>query len=232
MRANLPKPIRRACSDMSSPTKFQNRSEAGQLLGERLGYLTSERPIVLGLPRGGVPVAFEVAQALASPLDVLVVRKLGVPFHPELAFGAISEDDTQVLNTQLVQRLGLSKDTIAEVARHERAELIRRVELYRGKRTALALIGRTVVIVDDGLATGATARVAVEVARARGAKRIIVAVPVSPREAVAELRTLADEVISLYVPTQFEAVGEWYEDFNQTTDDEVTSLLRKPSNTD
>ena len=232
MRANLPKPIRRACSDMTSLTKFQNRSEAGQLLGERLGYLTSERPVVLGLPRGGVPVAFEVAQALASPLDVLVVRKLGVPFHPELAFGAISEDDTQVLNTQLVQRLGLSKVTIAEVARHERAELIRRVEFYRGDRAALALIGRTVVIVDDGLATGATARVAVEVARARGAKRIIVAVPVSPREAVAELRAVADEVISLYVPTQFEAVGEWYEDFNQTTDDEVTSLLRKSSNTD
>ena len=217
---------------MSSPTKFQNRSEAGQLLGERLGYLASERPVVLGLPRGGVPVAFEVAQALASPLDVLVVRKLGVPFHPELAFGAIGEDDAQVLNTRLVQRLGLSKDTIAEVARHERAELIRRVEFYRGDRAALALIGRTVVIVDDGLATGATARVAVEVARARGAKRIIVAVPVSPREAVAELRTLADEVISLYVPTQFEAVGEWYEDFNQTTDDEVTSLLRKSPNTD
>jgi putative phosphoribosyl transferase len=217
---------------MTSLTKFQNRSEAGQLLGERLGYLTSERPVVLGLPRGGVPVAFEVAQALASPLDVLVVRKLGVPFHPELAFGAISEDDTQVLNTQLVQRLGLSKVTIAEVARHERAELIRRVEFYRGDRAALALIGRTVVIVDDGLATGATARVAVEVARARGAKRIIVAVPVSPREAVAELRAVADEVISLYVPTQFEAVGEWYEDFNQTTDDEVTSLLRKSSNTD
>jgi putative phosphoribosyl transferase len=217
---------------MSSPTKFQNRSEAGQLLGEHLRYLTSERPVVLGLPRGGVPVAFEVAQALASPLDVLVVRKLGVPFHPELAFGAIGEDDAQVLNTRLVQRLGLSKDTIAEVARHERAELIRRVEFYRGDRAALALIGRTVVIVDDGLATGATARVAVEVARARGAKRIIVAVPVSPREAVAELRTLANEVISLYVPTQFEAVGEWYEDFNQTTDDEVTSLLRKSSNTD
>jgi putative phosphoribosyl transferase len=217
---------------MSSFTKFQDRSQAGQLLGERLAYLTSERPIVLGLPRGGVPVAFEVAQALASPLDILVVRKLGVPFHPEFAFGAIGEDDAQVLNTQFVQQLGLSKDTIAEVARHERAELIRRVELYRGDRAALALVGRTVVIVDDGLATGATARVAVEVARARGAKRIIVAVPVSPREAVAELRTLADEVISLRVPAQFEAVGEWYEDFSQTSDDEVTSLLGKSSNTD
>jgi putative phosphoribosyl transferase len=217
---------------MRPPTKFKNRSEAGQLLGGRLGYLASERPVVLGLPRGGVPVAFEVAQALASPLDVLVVRKLGVPFQPELAFGAIGEDDAQVLNEQLVQRLGLSRETIAQVVRHERAELIRRVELYRGKRTALALIGRTVVIVDDGLATGATARVAVEVARARGAKRIIVAVPVSPREAVTELGTLADEMISLHVPTQVQAVGEWYEDFNQTTDDDVTSLLRKSSNTD
>jgi putative phosphoribosyl transferase len=217
---------------MSSLTKFQNRSQAGQLLGERLAYLTSERPVVLGLPRGGVPVAFEVAQALASPLDVLVVRKLGVPFHHEFAFGAIGEDDARVLNTQFVQQLGLSKDAIAEVVRHERAELIRRVELYRGDRAALDLIGRTVVIVDDGLATGATARVAVEVARARGAKRIIVAVPVSPREAVAELRTLADEVISLRVPDQFEAVGEWYEDFSQTSDDEVTSLLGKSSNTD
>ena len=229
---NLPKPIRRACSVMSSLTKFQNRSQAGQLLGERLAYLASERPVVLALPRGGVPVAYEVAQALASPLDVLVVRKLGVPFHPEFAFGALGEDDAQVLNTQFVQQLGLSNDTIAEVTRHERAELIRRVALYRGDRPALALIGRTVVIVDDGLATGATARVAVEVARARGAKTIIVAVPVSPRETVAELRTLADEVISLRVPARFEAVGEWYEDFSQTSDDEVTSLLGKSSNTD
>ena len=217
---------------MSSPTKFQNRSEAGQLLGERLGYLISEGPVVLALPRGGVPVAFEVAQALASPLDVLVVRKLGVPFHPELAFGAIGEGDTQVLNAQLVQQLGLSKDTMAEVTRHERAELLRRVDLYRGDRAGLALIGRTVVIVDDGMATGATARVAVEVARARGAERIIVAVPVSPWETIAELRTLADEVISLNVPSQFESVGQWYEDFSQTTDDEVTSLLARSSNTD
>jgi putative phosphoribosyl transferase len=217
---------------MHSPNKFENRSEAGQLLGERLSYLASEQPIVLGLPRGGVPVAFEIARALTSPLDVLVVRKLGVPFQPELAFGAIGEDDAQVLNTQLVQQLGLSRVTIAEVVRRERAELIRRAELYRGKRIALALIGRTVAIVDDGLATGATARVAVEVARARGANRIIIAVPVSPREAIAELKLLTDEVISLYVPTQFRAVGEWYEDFDQITDDEVTSLLRRSSNTD
>jgi putative phosphoribosyl transferase len=217
---------------MSSPRKFRDRSEAGRLLGERVTYLKSEQPIVLALPRGGVPVAFEVAQALHGPLDVLLVRKLGVPFHPELAFGAIGEDDTQVLNTKLVQRLGISREGVAAVARRERAELLRRVALYRGNRAPLELVGRTVIIVDDGLATGATARVAVEVARARGAKRIIIAVPVSPPEVAAELGRLADEVISLQLPTQFQAVGEWYEDFNQTTDDEVTSLLRKSSNAD
>src|ERR1035441_819004 len=179
MRANLPKPIRRACSDMSSPTKFQNRSEAGQLLGERLGYLASERPVVLGLPRGGVPVAFEVAQALASPLDVLVVRKLGVPFHTELAFGAIGEEDTRVLDTEMIQRLGLSRKRVKATIERERIELTRRVELYRSNRTALELLGRTVIVVDDGLATGATARVALEIARTRGAEKIIVAIPVS-----------------------------------------------------
>ena len=217
---------------MSSPRKFRDRSEAGRLLGERVTYLKSEQPIVLALARGGVPVAFEVAQALHGPLDVLLVRKLGVPFHPELAFGAIGEDDTQVLNTKLVQRLGISREGVAAVARRERAELLRRVALYRGNRAPLELVGRTVIIVDDGLATGATARVAVEVARARGAKRIIIAVPVSPPEVAAELGRLADDVISLQLPTQFQAVGEWYEDFNQTTDDEVTSLLRKSSNAD
>jgi len=149
-----------------------------------------------------------------------------------LAFGAIGEDDTQVLNTELVQRLGISREGIAAVARRERAELLQRVALYRGNRAPLELVGRTVMIADDGLATGATARVAVEVARARGAKRIIIAVPVSPPEAAAELGRLADEAISLQLPTQFQAVGEWYEDFNQTTDDEVTSLLRKSSNAD
>jgi len=216
---------------MHLPDKFRDRIEAGQLLGERLRCLASERPVVLGLPRGGVPVAFEVARVLPSPLDVLVVRKLGVPLQPELAFGAIGEDDAQVINTQLVELLGLSKDTIAEVVRRERAELIRRAELYRGKRIALALSGRTVVIVDDGLATGATARVAVEVTRSRGAKRTVIAVPVSPRETIAELKPLTDDVISLRVPAQFRAVGDWYEDFDQTTDDEVMSLLRRSANT-
>jgi putative phosphoribosyl transferase len=211
---------------MRAPSKFRDRREAGRLLGEHVAYLKAERPIVLALARGGVPVAFEVARALDSPLDVLVVRKLGVPFHPELALGAIGEENAQVLNTPFVQGLGISSEAIAEVTARERVELLRRVALYRGNRPRLELVGRTVIIVDDGLATGATARVAVEIARARGATRVIVAVPVSPPEAAAEMATLADEVISLRTPRRFQAVGEWYEHFDQTDDDEVTSLLR------
>jgi putative phosphoribosyl transferase len=188
-----------------------------------------EHPIVLGLARGGVPVAFEVARALARPLDVLVVRKLGVPFHTELAFGAIGEEDTRVLDTEMIQRLGLSRKSVEATIARERTELTRRVELYRSNRTALELLGRTVIVVDDGLATGATARVALEIARTRGAEKIIVAIPVSPPETIAELKGLAVEVISLQVPLGFQAVGEWYDDFTQTTDDEVTSLLRRSS---
>ena len=218
--------------DTMTTSKFRDRREAGRLLAERLGPLTSQHPVVLGLPRGGVPVAFEVARSLASPLDVLVVRKLGVPFQSELAFGAVGEGGARVLDTQFVQRLGLSTDLIAQVTQHERAELDRRVGLYRGGRTALGLNGRTVVIVDDGLATGASALVAVEVARARGAERVIVAVPVSSREALERLRAEADEVVSLLVPAHFMAVGEWYEDFSQTTDHEVTSLLDESSQQD
>ena len=186
-----------------------------------------QHPIVLGLARGGVPVAFEVARALNSPLDVLVVRKLGVPFHTELALGAIGEDDTEVLNAELIERLGISTKQVAAVIERERAELARRVNLYRRDRTPLELAGRTAIIVDDGLATGATAHVAVNVARARGAKKVIVAVAVSPPETIAELERLDVEVISLLVPSEFRAVGEWYDDFTQTSDDDVTSLLRQ-----
>jgi putative phosphoribosyl transferase len=182
---------------------------------------------VLGLARGGVPVAFEVARALDSPLDVLVVRKLGVPFHTELALGAIGEDDTEVLNAELIERLGISTGQVAAVIKRERAELARRVDLYQRDRTPLELAGRTAIIVDDGLATGATAHVAVNVARARGAKNVIVAVAVSPPETIAELERLDVEVISLLVPSEFQAVGEWYDDFTQTSDDDVTSLLRQ-----
>ena len=212
---------------MSSRHRFAHRRDAGRLLGERLSELRVQHPVVLGLARGGVPVAFEVARALDSPLDVLVVRKLGVPFHTELALGAIGEDDTEVLNAELIERLGISTGQVAAVIKRERAELARRVDLYQRDRTPLELAGRTAIIVDDGLATGATAHVAVNVARARGAKNVIVAVAVSPPETIAELERLDVEVISLLVPSEFQAVGEWYDDFTQTSDDDVTSLLRQ-----
>ena len=212
---------------MSSRHRFAHRRDAGRLLGERLSELRVQHPVVLGLARGGVPVAFEVARALDSPLDVLVVRKLGVPFHTEAALGAIGEDDTEVLNAELIERLGISTGQVAAVIKRERAELARRVDLYQRDRTPLELAGRTAIIVDDGLATGATAHVAVNVARARGAKNVIVAVAVSPPETIAELERLDVEVISLLVPSEFQAVGEWYDDFTQTSDDDVTSLLRQ-----
>jgi putative phosphoribosyl transferase len=212
---------------VSSRHRFAHRRDAGRLLGERLSELRVQHPVVLGLARGGVPVAFEVARALDSPLDVLVVRKLGVPFHTELALGAIGEDDTEVLNAELIERLGISTGQVAAVIKRERAELARRVDLYQRDRTPLELAGRTAIIVDDGLATGATAHVAVNVARARGAKNVIVAVAVSPPETIAELERLDVEVISLLVPSEFQAVGEWYDDFTQTSDDDVTSLLRQ-----
>lgn len=181
-------------------------------------------PIVLGLPRGGVPVAAQVARALGAPLDVLLVRKLGVPSREEFAFGAIGEDGARVLDDSLVRQLGLDADDVERVERRERTELERRRARYRAGRAPRALEGRTAVIVDDGLATGATARVAVEVARARGARRIIVAVPVAPRDAVADLARLVD-VVCLLTPGTFQAVGEWYDAFDQTSDDEVTTLL-------
>jgi putative phosphoribosyl transferase len=216
--------------EMSSSNRFRDRSDAGRQLGGYIKQLRIEQPIVLGLARGGVPVAFEVAQMLASPFDVLVVRKLGVPNHDELAFGAIGEDETRVLNIEMIQRLGLSRKRVARVIERERAELTRRVVRYRGGRSPLGLDGRTVLVVDDGLATGATARVAVELARERAASRVIVAVPVSPRETIAELSGLAIEVHSLRVPPDFRSVGEWYDDFAQTSDDEVASLLQQSSN--
>jgi putative phosphoribosyl transferase len=215
---------------MSDPHRFRDRRDAGRQLGQHVQHLHIERPIVLGLARGGVPVAFEVARALSSPLDVLVVRKLGVPSHVELAFGAIGENDARTLNPELIQRLGLSRRRIARVIERERGELARRVDRYRSGRPALELIGRTVIIVDDGLATGASARVAVDVARTRGAARIVVAVPVSPSVTITEMQGLAIEVINLRAPSRFRSVGEWYDDFTQTSDDEVANLLHLASN--
>ncbi|MVU76950.1 phosphoribosyltransferase [Nocardia sp. ET3-3] len=204
---------------------FVDRAEAGRRLAQRLVMLRGEDVVVLGLPRGGVPVAYEVARALDAPLDVLVVRKLGVPYQPELAFGAIGEDGVRVVNQFVVSRIGASDEELAQVERSERAELDRRAARFRAGRPRLPLTGRTVVIVDDGVATGATARAACRVARAQGAARVVLAVPVAAPEALHAVEREADEVICLEQPMFFSAVGQWYYRFGQTTDDEVVELL-------
>jgi len=206
---------------------FADRRDAGRDLAVRLAEMSIDDPVVLGLARGGVPVAAEVARALGAPLDVLLVRKLGVPFHSELAFGAIGEDGVRVIHADTVRRLLLDHAVVAEVEAREHAELERRVARFRAIRPAIVLTGRTAVVVDDGLATGATARAGVEVVRRRGARRVIVAVPVAAAEAVADLSRVA-EVVTLLTPPGFRAVGEFYDDFDQTSDDEVASLLDAP----
>ncbi|MBF6352983.1 dienelactone hydrolase family protein [Nocardia higoensis] len=206
---------------------FHDRRDAGRKLAARMQSLHGADVVVLGLPRGGVPVAFEVARALEAPLDVIVVRKLGVPHQPELAFGAIGEDDVRVINSTVVQRAGLTDEEMATVQRHQREELTRRVDRFRGIRPRISLADRTAVIVDDGIATGATARAACQVARAHGAARVVLAVPVGARDTLAALAESADEVICLDAPEWFLAVGQWYENFEQTTDDEVADLLER-----
>jgi predicted phosphoribosyltransferase len=205
--------------------RFADRHDAGRRLAERLRALATDEPVVLGLPRGGVPVAVEVARALAAPLDVILVRKLGVPSRPELAMGAIGEDGVRVVDATLVERLGISERALARVEARERTELERRARRYRGERTPIPITGRDVVIVDAGLATGATARAAILVARARAARRVVVAVPVAPPETVVALGDQADEVISLETPSTMVAVGAAYVDFSPTSDEEVVALL-------
>jgi putative phosphoribosyl transferase len=204
---------------------FRDRREAGRRLAERLSGLRASSPLVLGLPRGGVPVAFEVAKALGAPLDVLVVRKLGVPFQPELGMGAVGEDGVRVLNRDVLRQAGVTETQLAEVEARERAQVEERAVRLRRGRPAVPLEGRTVVVVDDGLATGGTARAAVQVARARGADRVILAVPVAPPETVAVLRRDADDVVAVETPEPFFAIGGWYADFSPTSDDEVIELL-------
>ena len=206
---------------------FRDRREAGRRLAERLSGLRASSPLVLGLPRGGAPVAFEVAKALGAPLDVLVVRKLGVPFQPELGMGAVGEDGVRVLNADVLRQAGVTETQLAAVEARERAEVEERAVRLRRGRPAIPLQGRTVVIVDDGLATGGTARAAVQVARARGADRVILAVPVAPPETVAALRRDADDVVAVETPEPFFAIGGWYTDFSPTSDDEVVQLLAR-----
>lgn len=206
-------------------TPYRDRTTAGQELAEKLAALQLERPAVLALPRGGVPVGRAIAEALDAPLDVLLVRKIGAPGHPELGLGAVGEDGVTVLDRDRIHMLGVRLDTVEAIAEQERAEVARRAERYRGGRPLMPLEGHDVVIVDDGIATGGTAEAAVEVVRHHHPERVVVAVPVAAETGVARLEQVADDVVCpLSVPGAF-AVGSWYEDFHQLDDDEVARLL-------
>jgi putative phosphoribosyl transferase len=208
--------------------RFTNRTEAGRQLADDLKeYAGREDALVLALPRGGVPVAFEVARALGLPMDLFLVRKLGVPGHEELAMGAIASGGVRVLNEEVVRMFSPPEDTIARVAAQEQEELERRERAYRGGRRDLRLEGKTVILVDDGLATGSTMRAAAQAVRAQDPARIVVAVPVAAAETCDELRGEVDEVVCTLTPEPFRAVGIWYDDFAQTTDEEVRELLRR-----
>ena len=207
-------------------TRFADRHAAGQALAEALAtYGHRSDMIVVALPRGGVPVAAAVADALQAPLDILVVRKLGAPTQPELALGAIAAGGFRVVDAGLLRTLGVSDATLAAVESEARAEVARREARYRARRAARPLAGRTVILVDDGLATGATMRVAIQAVRAAQATRVVVAVPVAPPETLARLRAEADEVICLQTPAHFLGVGASYERFPQLTDEDVLALL-------
>jgi putative phosphoribosyl transferase len=225
----------RALIEGGGTVYFTDRTEAGRRLAERLQQLHPENEgvvvqadlVVVGLPRGGVPVAAEVADALDAPLDVLVVRKLGVPFRPELGMGAIGEHGVRVVNQAVLHETRTTPEELAEVESRERAELERRVRRYRGGRSPIPLAGRTVVIVDDGIATGSTARAACLVARRQGAARIVLAVPVAPGGWTGLFEDVADELVCLDTPAQFFGIGQFYEDFTQTSDEQVTTCLQR-----
>jgi putative phosphoribosyl transferase len=206
---------------------FRNRAEAGRQLAAHLQHLRGPGTVVLGLPRGGVPVAYEVATALDAPLDVIVVRKLGVPFQPELAMGAVGEEGVLVTNPEVVHRAHISELEMTSAERRERAVVAERADRFRAGRPRVSLAGRTAVIVDDGIATGATARAACRVARALGAARVILAVPVGPAGVRDRFRGEIDELVCPEQPEVFYAVGQFYADFGQTQDDEVTALLHR-----
>lgn len=208
--------------------RYRDRTDAGRRLAEDLrSYAGRDDVIVLALPRGGVPVGYEVARALRVPLDVFLVRKLGLPGHEELAFGAIASNDARVLNERVVAMADVSDDVIERVTANERRELERREVAYRGDRPEPPLEGRTVILVDDGLATGSTMRAAALALRSLQPARIVVAVPVAAQETCDEFRSEVHEVVCSRTPTPFHAVGLWYEDFSETSDDEVRALLER-----
>jgi putative phosphoribosyl transferase len=206
---------------------YRDRREAGRILADRLGGLAGNPDVVvLALPRGGVPVGYEVARRLGAPLDVFLVRKLGVPGHPELAFGAIATGGVRMLNRDVVDGLRITREVVEAVAAEEAEELARREQAYRGGRPPPDIGGKTAILVDDGLATGASMRAAVAAVRRLGPARIVVAVPVAASATVEEFGRIVDEVVCTRTPEPFHAVGLWYEDFSQTSDDEVRELLR------
>jgi putative phosphoribosyl transferase len=206
---------------------FVDRTEAGRQLAARLEHLRGQPLVVVGLPRGGVPVAAEVARALDAPLDVIVVRKLGVPFQPELGMGAIGEDGVRIVNDEVVRLAGVSEDEVAAADRRERIELERRARRFRRQQPRIPLDGRIALVVDDGIATGSTARAACQVARAHGATKVILAVPVAPVGWEARIGSDADEFVCVATPEPFFAVGQFYTDFSQTSDDEVVRCLER-----
>ena len=206
--------------------RFLDRVDAGRQLAERLApCIDGPESVILGLPRGGIPVAKEIATKVGAPLDVLLVRKLGVPWQPELAFGAISSGDVIVYNDEVLRLVDLSSKEIREVVERERAELARRERLYRGGRPPLPVRGKTAVVVDDGIATGSTVRAALQALATRGAARTIVACPVAPPETVERLLRQANEVVCLQTPPNLGAIGLWYEEFDPVSDEEVERLL-------
>jgi putative phosphoribosyl transferase len=206
---------------------FADRDDAGRRLAARLGHLRNEPVVVLGLPRGGVPVALRVARALGAPLDVIVVRKLGVPYQPELAMGAVGEGGVKVINRQVVRDARVPDDELAAVQAREQAAVEARAARYRANWPRQPLKGRVAVVVDDGIATGATARAACQVARAHGAARVVLAVPVAPPGWQAAARAVADELVCVWTPADFFAIGEYYVEFPQVPDEEVMACLRR-----
>jgi putative phosphoribosyl transferase len=207
---------------------FRDRAEAGRYLATRLSAYASEgNVLVLALPRGGVPVAFEVALALHAPLDLFLVRKLGFPGHEEFAIGAIASGGVRILDEEVIGNFGISRAEIERVTAQERRELERRERLYRDDRPPPDVAGHVVILVDDGLATGSTMRAAIAALKLEGARRIVVAVPVAPRETCESIRAEVDDIVCAETPEPFRAVGLWYDDFGQTTDDEVRELLAR-----
>ena len=206
-------------------TKFRDRGEAGRLLGERLLCYRDSAPVVLALPRGGVPVGLEISRALEAPLDVFVVRKLGAPDQAELGIGAVTQGGVRVLNQRILKYLQVSEEHLERVTRREQAEVERRLKLLRGELPATEIRDRTVILVDDGLATGVTALAAIAAIREYGPLRIVLAVPVCAAQTAEAIGREVDDIVSLKTPSDLQAIGLWYEDFDQVLDDEVVSLL-------